>query len=50
MFHYATSFNQDLCDWDVSNSAGSYVIASITDECSAGAICGENGINTCGTD
>ena len=50
MFSGAAAFNQNLCGWDVANSGeGYYTITSITEECSDGAICGENGSNTCGT-
>jgi surface protein len=53
MFQGATSFNQDLCDWDTSNVRDDdvgYYVDSITEACLEGAICGENGSNTCGTD
>ena len=54
MFDKAAAFNQDLCGWDVSNSASSnddyYTITYITVVCTNGAICGENGTNSCGTD
>ena len=43
MFDKAAAFNQDLCGWTTTNGN----IASITEECTNGAICGENGTNNC---
>ena len=43
MLNYASSFKQDLCDWDVEYSSWSGdTYTDITADCNDGALCGNS--------